>query len=88
MVEMNEKILDVILAVLSYKTFTIRHNRVCGTDHSWFYETEKYYQSLSLPEGMNKNRSDYERVLSWENSDELEKAYNMQTEDLKTIRWK
>jgi hypothetical protein len=68
-IEMNKEILDVILAVLAYKEYVYRHNNIISEDDfDWYRKTEKYYYSLPLPDGMKKNISDFEAILSYGSS--------------------
>lgn len=49
---------------------------------------KKYYHSLTLPEGMKKNRNDFERILSCENSEDLKMLNNADPSDLHYFIWK
>lgn len=89
MVVMSKEILEIINAVLAYKRFITRHNFVCPKDNfDWFSETEKYYHSLPLPEGMKKNRNDFERILSYADTEDLERLNNTNYSDLHYSVWK
>ncbi len=89
MVKMSKEILDVVNAVLTYKRFICSHNYLCPKENfDWYYETKKYYHSLTLPEGMKKNRNDFERILSCENSEDLKMLNNADPSDLHYFIWK
>lgn len=90
MVEMTKEILDVINAVKDYKRYIISNNYIIPKDNfDWFVETEKYYHSLPLPEGMRANREDFERILAYDfHSDELERLNNTNYSDLHYTKWK
>lgn len=89
MVMMNKEILDVINSVIDYKKFICSHNAVIPKENfDWFTETEKYYHSLLLPEGMNKNRNDFERILRYANTEDLDRLNNTNYSDLHYTAWK
>lgn len=89
MVKMNEDILNVINAVLDYKKFIISNNYVEPKENfDWFTKTESYYYSLSLPDEMKKNRSDFERILGYDNTEILHKLNNTNYGDLRYEVWK
>lgn len=89
MVKMNEDILNVINAVLDYKKFIISNNYVVPKENfDWFMETESYYHSLSLPNGMKKNRSDFEKILGYDKTEILHKLNNTNYSDLHHEIWK
>ena len=90
-VPMSKEILDVINAVVYYGRFVVSQNYVVpkeGFDH--FAEMEKYYHSLPLPEGMSKNRADFERILQigWYSGKELGRLNNTNYSDLRYVPWK
>lgn len=90
MMEMTKEILNVINAVRDYKRYIISDNYVMPKDNfDWFVETEKYYHSLSLPEGMRRNREDFERILNYDfHSEELRRLNNTNYSDLHFTKWK
>lgn len=90
MMEMTKEILNVINAVRDYKRYIISDNYVMPKDNfDWFVETEKYYHSLSLPEGMRRNREDFERILNYDfHSEELRRLNNTNYNDLHFTKWK
>lgn len=90
MVNMSKEILDVINAVIYYGKFIMSHNYIVpkeGFDH--IAEMETYYHSLPLPEGMKKNRMDFERILEigWYSGRELERLNRTNYSDLSYERW-
>lgn len=86
-------ILNVIHAVIDYKKH-LQSYHVMLLDNKQFntvVETEKFYYSLDLPEGMSKNKSDFERILSFENryaTEQLEDFDNTEESDLCMFSWK
>lgn len=89
MVEMNIDILNVINAVLDYKKFIVSNNYVIPKEgFNWFMETEAYYHSLPLPDGMKRNRSDFERILGYNQIEILHKLNNTNYSDLHYEVWK
>lgn len=89
MVEMNINILNVINAVLDYKKFIVSNNFVMPReDFDWFMETEAYYHSLPLPDGMGKNRNDFERILEYANTEILNRLNNTNYSNLRYEIWK
>lgn len=91
MVEMSKEILEVINAVIYYGKYITSHNYIIpqkGFDQ--FTQMEEYYQSLPLPYGMDKNKEDFEHILSigWYSGKELERLNSTNYSDLHYIRWK
>lgn len=90
-VEMNKEILDVVNAVINYGRFIISNNYIIPTENfDHIKKMEEYYKSLPLPEGMNKNNSDFERILDlgWYSNKELESLNNTNYSDLHYTSWK
>jgi hypothetical protein len=92
MVNMNMKILDVIHAVLDYRAYITSDNIVTNIiDMSKFDKdklTFEYYCSLPLPDGMNKNHSDFQRILNYKNWERLTELDNTEEKDLCRYVWK
>lgn len=88
--EMNIKILDVILATLAYKNYVIANNYVSPKQNfDWYNETKQYYNSLNLPNGMSKNNTDFESILDYgRNQELLSKLMATNLEDLNKYYWK
>ena len=85
---MTQEILNIIHAVKDYRRWTVSNNYVCPEpDFDWFKETERYYVSFDLPEGMDKNRSDYERILAISQYD-LDRWDQMEPDELVNESWK
>lgn len=67
-IRMNMELLNIICAVLNYKKFICSQNML-GQFHTdnfdWYNETEKYFNTLSLPEGMKHNLITFEMILSY-----------------------
>lgn len=86
--KMTEEILNIIHAVLDYKKFICSQNRIKQfhkDNFDWFAETEKYYCSLELSEGMKHHRSYLEAILSYQTRggmDKLNKMDSTEPEDL------
>lgn len=86
--KMTEEILNIIHAVLDYKKLICSQNRLNQfyvDNFDWFAETEKYYRSLDLPEGMKHHRSYLESILSYQTRggmEKLDKMDNTESEDL------
>lgn len=91
-VEMNQDILTVICAVLSYKKFVfndVRARKNWNEDFDSYKLAMEYYFGLPLPEGMHKNIDDYERILSYEcRGKELNELRNTEYSDLGNFLWK
>ena len=61
---MTPQILNVIHAVRDYRRWIVSHNFVCPkAGFNWYEQTENYFASLNLPDGMKKNRRDLERIF-------------------------
>lgn len=90
-IPMNEEILNVINAVVSYGKFVRDHNYIIPKeDFDPYEEMEKYYHSLPLPDGMKKNRFDFERILQigWYSDEELKRLNNLEFSELSSVGWK
>ena len=89
---MNQNILTVICAVLSYKKFVFNDARARKNWDEDFDSNKlamDYYFSLPLPDGMRKNIDDYERILSYERrSKEFNELRNTEHGDLGKFTWK
>lgn len=74
---------------IELQKFIISNNYVMPRDgFDWFLETEAYYYSLSLPDGMCKNRNDFERILEYANTEILNSLNNTNYSDLHRAMWK
>lgn len=91
MVEMSKEILEVINAVVCYGKYIASHNYIVPQEgFDQFVQMEEYYRSLPLPEGMDRNRADFEHILSigWYSGKELERLNNTNFNDLHHTKWK
>lgn len=62
--KMNADILNVILAVKAYRNFKYNDNIARGIHLEDLYDEQwKYYCSLPLPDGMQKNNKHFNYVL-------------------------
>lgn len=90
-IPMSKEILDVINAVVYYGRYIMSNNYIVPKENfDHFAEMEKYYHSLPLPEGMAKNRADFERILQigWYSGKELERLNSTNYSDLRYVSWK
>lgn len=88
MMKMTSHALNVIHAVLDYKRFICSQNMLDQfhrDDFDWFAETEKYYYSLDLPEGMPKNRTALETILSYQTGSGQEKINRMDNTETENL---
>lgn len=87
--KMTSDILDIIHVVLDYKKFICSQNLLVQfhkEDFDWAIETEQYYYSLNLPEGMKKNMHDFLKILTYANrSEELIEMDN--SDNLSQFEW-
>lgn len=85
--KMTVEILDIINAVVDYRRFIWSNNRVVpkpGFD--WYEETESYFKTLPLPDGMKHNRITFKNILDYginkEMQERLEVLNNTEEKDL------
>lgn len=77
-VYMNMEILNVIHLILDYSRYLKSENLVKQEkDFNWYEKTKEYYNKLELPQGMNHNNSDFEKILDYGRS---QKAMDLLTE--------
>lgn len=73
--QLNEKLLNIIDVVQSYKWYRIREIKILDLNRDWYKETEDYYYNLPrklLDEvGLRKNNFDFERVIRFKITDEI-----------------
>lgn len=93
-VKMITEILNIIHVVLDYRKFICSQNMLNqfhNDKFDWYSETEKYYHTLDLPEGMKHSRIDFEKILSYGSTKsgmiELDKMDNTEPEDLSKFKW-
>ena len=66
-IKMSIELLDVICAVLDYRRFILSNQRIANKENfDCFTETESYFKTLPLPDGMKHNRDTFEKILSYE----------------------
>lgn len=90
-IRMNEKILDVICAVLEHRKFVWSDARAKGTWNDQFdidKVNQEYYNSLPLPDGMRRNMIDYAAVLRYRDSSEIVDLCNTEYDNLGKFLWK
>lgn len=83
-IKMSIELLDVICAVLDYRRFIVSHQRVFHKENfDYFAETENYFKTLPLPDGMKHNRNTFEKILSYEaDTERLTRLNNTECCDL------
>lgn len=83
-IKMSIELLNVICAVLDYRRFISSNQMVFKNDnYDWFAETERYFNTLPLPDGMTHNRITFERILGYgANTERLNKLNNTEYCDL------
>lgn len=92
-VKMTKEILNIIHVVLDYKKFICSQNMLSQfhiDNFDWYSETEKYYYSINLPDGIHHNKPDFEKILSYRTRGgmiELDKMDNTEAEDLSSFLW-
>lgn len=89
-VRMNLYILNVIHAVLDYRRYISSHYAATmQKDTDIDADTRQYYYTLPLPFGMEKNKQDFERVMTYRFQDDLlKKMDDMSGIELSTHMWK
>ena len=90
-IPMNKYILNVIESVLAYRNFVLAQNHMAESQNINVYDiTKKYYYGLELPFGMERNNSDFDRILSYSSSKDEELAQLNNTEfcELHHYIWK
>lgn len=92
-VKMNMDILNVIHTVIDYKKFLFSYHVMMFNDKQFdtAAEAEKFYYGIcTLPEGMNRNHSDFNRIISYEynNRKRLSELDNLEIDELTTCDWK
>lgn len=65
-IKFNEEVLNVMHAVKDYKRFIISNNYIIkDKNFDWYTQTEKYYNSLPLPTGLNTSTACFNAVLHY-----------------------
>ena len=79
---MNEQILNILNAVVDYKKFIISNNMIFqNKEFDWYRETEKYFSSLPLPDGMKHSKYFFEKILAIDGKT-LDKFNSTESEEL------
>ena len=87
---MTVEILNVIHAVLDYKQFICSQNKLKQfhtENFDWFAETKKYYYNLDLPDGMHHNNANFEKILAYQNTKELDELDHTEESELSNFKW-
>lgn len=89
-IEMNKDILNIINTVLDYKRFLIGYHLhiLKEKDYDFIEETEKFYYSLPLPRGLEKNKQDFESILSCSNGSYLDELNSVEEKILCNYNWR
>lgn len=87
---MSKEILNIINVVLDYKKFlsSYHYKMLKDMDFDVIEKAEEFYYSLDLPNGMNKNKIDFETILSYGISGHINKLNLLQVNELKKENWK
>lgn len=65
-INLNAKILCVLCMVHHYKYYRSEMASLYPEQKiNWYEDTRKFYFGLDLPEGLNKNEIDFERVMQF-----------------------
>lgn len=85
-IPLTMKLLNVIILIQDYKTFLIDYEMIYleNAQFDWFSKVQAFYNSLDLPEGIQKNRMDFKAVLNYPvtadmrctEAEDLPKRYN------------
>lgn len=89
-VEMNMKILTVLDTVYHYKHYRSGLAELQPElKINWYEDTRKFYFGLDLPEGLNKNEFDFDRVMQFCPDVEPYRTWmNTNEDELKKFNWK
>lgn len=88
-ISMNERIFNVVCAVKAQRGFIYADAIARGLSHNDIDAlNQQYYNSLPLPEGMKKNRDDYNATIAFGLSREFDEAYRTEVDDLGKFVWK
>lgn len=76
--KMTAEILDIINAVVDYRQFIWSNNGVVSKDNfDWYKETEEYFKTLPLPDGMKHNRITFENILSYATNKQMQEKLHI-----------
>lgn len=66
MIKLNSEILEVLCIVYHYKHYRGAMASLYPEQKiNWYEDTRKFYFSLDLPDGLNKNEIDFNRVMDF-----------------------
>lgn len=66
MIKLNSGILEVLCMVYHYKHYRSAMASLYPEQKiNWYEDTRKFYFSLDLPDGLNKNEIDFDRVMDF-----------------------
>lgn len=64
-VKMSKELLNIINAVVDYRRYIISNNYIFPEQNfDSFKQTEEYFKTLPLPQGMKKNRITFQNILA------------------------
>ena len=89
-IEMNSDILNVINCVVNYKKFVTSYHVFIlkENDFDAYIETEKFFLTLPLPNGMKHNSSTFENILNYANNNKLlNELNNTEADELNKFNW-
>ena len=89
-IKMNTKILNVLDTVYHFKHYR-RGLALLQPELkiNWYEDTREFYFNLELPEGLNKNESDFSYVMSFcPNVEPYRTWMNTNEDELKNYNWK
>ena len=65
-IKLNARILEILCMVHHYKYYRSAMSRLYPEQNiKWYEDTRNFYFGLDLPEGLNKNEFDFERVMQF-----------------------
>lgn len=66
MIKLNSGILEVLCMVYYYKHYRSAMASIYPEQKiNWYEDTRKFYFSLDLPDGLNKNEIDFDRAMDF-----------------------
>ncbi len=89
-IKLNMKILTILCMVHHYKYYRAEYSRLYPEQKiNWYEDTKKFYMGLDLPEGLNKNNIDFERVMQFHpDSKSYSEWMETNEEELNKFIWK
>ena len=88
-VKMNTQIYTVLIMVYHYAQYKYAMAKMYPEKNiDWYKDTEEFYFSLDLPEGLNKDKVDFEKVLNFNfDSEPFKKWANTEIHMLEEFIW-